>query len=112
MRLILPPWQYDPGAPATRTDSQPGGRRGRFVWRSSAAGSSTESRVLPLFLPTGYAAPMPDDPDALMPASAEDLADALTFALRFQGRKRIHNAHKIMAGSSSICVMAAIIVGF
>ncbi len=50
-----------------------------------------------MFLPTGYAAPMPDDPDALTPASAEDLTDALTFALRFQGRKRVHNADEIMA---------------
>ena len=26
-----------------------------------------------------------------------DLADALAFALRFQGRKRVHNADEIMA---------------
>jgi hypothetical protein len=28
---------------------------------------------------------------------AGDLADALAFALRFQGRKRVHNADEIMA---------------
>jgi len=40
---------------------------------------------------------MPDERDTLTPATAEDLADALAFALRFQGRKRVHNADEIMA---------------
>jgi hypothetical protein len=40
---------------------------------------------------------MPDTPERLTPASAEDLADALAFALRFEGRKRVHNAGEIMA---------------
>ena len=40
---------------------------------------------------------MPDDRDQLSPATPEDVADALAFALRFQGRKRIHNADEIMA---------------
>jgi hypothetical protein len=35
---------------------------------------------------------MPDVRDALSPATAEGAADALAFALRFQGRKRVHNA--------------------
>jgi hypothetical protein len=35
--------------------------------------------------------------DNLTPASPEDLASALAFALRYQGRKRIHNADEIMA---------------
>jgi hypothetical protein len=35
--------------------------------------------------------------DKLTPASPEDLAAALAFALRFAGRKRIHNADEIMA---------------
>ncbi len=39
---------------------------------------------------------MSDPSERLMPASAEDLADALAFALRFQGRKRVHNADEIM----------------
>jgi len=38
---------------------------------------------------------MPDE--RLTPASPEDLADTLAFALRFKGRKRIHNADEIMA---------------
>jgi hypothetical protein len=39
---------------------------------------------------------MPDDSD-LSPATPEDVADALAFALRFQGRKRVHNADEIMS---------------
>jgi hypothetical protein len=31
---------------------------------------------------------MPDKEEVLFPATAEDVADALAFALRFQGRKR------------------------
>jgi hypothetical protein len=31
---------------------------------------------------------MTDEPDRLTPASTEDFADALAFALRFDGRKR------------------------
>jgi uncharacterized protein (DUF433 family) len=37
-------------------------------------------------------------PDAdLTPATAEDLADALAFALRYSGRKRVHDAGEMMA---------------
>ena len=35
--------------------------------------------------------------DKLTPADPSDLADALAFALRFAGRKRVHNADEIMA---------------
>jgi hypothetical protein len=35
--------------------------------------------------------------DRLTPASPDDLASALAFALRFHGRKRTHNADEIMA---------------
>ena len=35
--------------------------------------------------------------DDLRPASPEDLADALAFALRFDGRKRKHDAGEFMA---------------
>lgn len=35
--------------------------------------------------------------DHLTPADSSDVADALAFALRFQGRKRVHNADEIMA---------------
>ena len=38
---------------------------------------------------------MPDD--KLTPASPEDIADALAFALRFEGRKRVHNADELMS---------------
>lgn len=37
------------------------------------------------------------DANKLTPASPEDLAAALAFALRFAGRKRIHNADELMA---------------
>jgi hypothetical protein len=35
--------------------------------------------------------------ERLTPASRDDLANALAFALRFQGRTRVHNADEIMA---------------
>jgi hypothetical protein len=37
------------------------------------------------------------DADKLTPASPEDIAAALAFALRFAGRKRIHDADEILA---------------
>ena len=40
---------------------------------------------------------MPDAPDRLTPAAPDDLADALAFALRFDGRKRKHDAAEMMA---------------
>ncbi len=40
---------------------------------------------------------MTQPPENLAPADPRDLADALAFALRFQGRKRVHNADEIMA---------------
>jgi hypothetical protein len=40
---------------------------------------------------------MSDDPNTLCRATSEDVADALAFALRFQGRKRAHNADEIMS---------------
>jgi hypothetical protein len=40
---------------------------------------------------------MPDASDPLTPAAAEDVADALAFALRFSGRKRVHNADEFMS---------------
>jgi hypothetical protein len=35
--------------------------------------------------------------EPLAPASAEDIADALAFALRYSGRKRVHDSAEIMA---------------
>jgi hypothetical protein len=37
------------------------------------------------------------DADKLTPADPSDLAAALAFALRYSGRKRVHNADEIMA---------------
>ena len=41
-------------------------------------------------MPLDYRPPMPD-------ADPSDLAAALAFALRYQGRKQVHNADEIMA---------------
>ena len=54
-------------------------------------------QVLAPFTHLGYRPPMPDPADKLMPADPSDLAAALAFALRYQGRKRVHNADEIMA---------------
>jgi thioredoxin-like negative regulator of GroEL len=40
---------------------------------------------------------MSDPADNLTAADPDDLAAALAFALRFHGRKRVHNANEIMA---------------
>ena len=40
---------------------------------------------------------MNDPADKLTQVDPRDLADGLAFALRFQGRKRVHNADEIMA---------------
>jgi hypothetical protein len=40
---------------------------------------------------------MTDSPERLTPADPEDLASALAFALRFSGRRRVHNADEFMA---------------
>jgi hypothetical protein len=42
---------------------------------------------------------LPDD--KLTPADPGDLAAALAFALRYAGRKRVHNADELMARTSS-----------
>jgi hypothetical protein len=40
---------------------------------------------------------MTDATQRLTPATADDVANVLAFALRYQGRKRVHNADEIMA---------------
>jgi len=50
-----------------------------------------------MFPAVGYRPPMTGPPDKLTPADPRDLANALAFALRYQGRKRAHNADEIMA---------------
>ena len=39
---------------------------------------------------------MPEDP-SLRPATADEIATSLSFALRYEGRKRVHHADDIMA---------------
>jgi hypothetical protein len=50
-----------------------------------------------MFSTVGYRPPMPDPAEKLTPADPTDLAAALAFALRFSGRKRVHNADEMMA---------------
>jgi hypothetical protein len=40
---------------------------------------------------------MPDGDEKLTPADPRDLADAVAFALRFDGRRRVHSADGYMA---------------
>ncbi len=40
---------------------------------------------------------MPDSSDKLAPVESRDLTDATAFALRFEGRKRVHKADEYMA---------------
>ena len=42
-------------------------------------------------------APMTDPADKLTPADPHDLADSIAFALKFEGRKRKHDADEYMA---------------
>ena len=44
-----------------------------------------------------YRPAMPDSVDKLTPAELRDLADAIAFVLRFEGRKRAHQADEYMA---------------
>ncbi len=39
--------------------------------------------------------------EKLTPAEPRDLADAIAFALRFEGRKRVHQADEYMAAISA-----------
>ena len=52
--------------------------------------------VLVMFHDIPYRAAMPDEPH-LRPASADEIATALSFALQFEGRKRVHHADDAMA---------------
>jgi hypothetical protein len=44
---------------------------------------------------------MPDDVDKLTPADSKDLAAAIAFSLRFEGRKRVHQADEYMAAMAA-----------
>lgn len=37
------------------------------------------------------------DPQPLRPATPEEIAESLSFALRYEGRKRVHHADEAMA---------------
>jgi hypothetical protein len=52
--------------------------------------------VLASFSLVRYRLAMPDS-DKLKPVEPRDLADAIAFALRFEGRKRVHHADEYMA---------------
>jgi hypothetical protein len=57
-----------------------------------------DAQTMSLFrLITAARPPMTDSPYALAAASPDDLADALAFALWFQGRKWTHKADEIVA---------------
>jgi hypothetical protein len=56
----------------------------------------TASRVLDTFSKNRYGPAMPDAPH-LHPATPDEIADALSFALRYQGRKRVNHADDMMA---------------
>jgi hypothetical protein len=49
-----------------------------------------------MFPESRYHSAMPDTPQ-LRPATPDEIADALSFALRYQGRKRVHHADDMMA---------------
>ena len=50
-----------------------------------------------LFRALGYPFSMSDTEEKLTPANPSDLADAIAFALRSSGRKRVHNGDEFMA---------------
>jgi hypothetical protein len=51
--------------------------------------------VLAPFSASGYRPRMADD--ELTPADPQDIADTIAFSLKFEGRKRVHDADAIMA---------------
>ena len=59
--------------------------------------ASAECLVLVLSKQPGYRRRMPDADEKLTPADPDELAAALAFALKFEGRKRQHDADAFMA---------------
>lgn len=49
-----------------------------------------------MFLWPGYH-PLMNDLSQLRPATADEIAQSLSFALQFEGRKRVHTADSLMA---------------
>ena len=56
----------------------------------------TRERILVLFFSVGYDGTTPVTPP-LWPAQPDEIADALAFALCYEGRKRVHHADDFMA---------------
>jgi hypothetical protein len=67
----------------------------RNIMPQTDAGGS-QGRAAPAVVTLVRLAPIPMS-DKLTPADPRDLADAFAFALRFQGRKRVHDVDEIMA---------------
>ncbi len=44
-----------------------------------------------------YSAGMPHEPDKLRPATLDEIIETLSFALRYDGRRRVHLADSFMA---------------
>ena len=84
-RTVRPPQNRDRGAALVR-------RQFAFLALTPWAGPYRSCLVPPGAVASG----MPDA-DRLTPASSEDLADALAFALRYSGRKRVNDASEMMA---------------
>jgi hypothetical protein len=55
------------------------------------------SRVLAMFSRPSYTAAMPDETDHLRPTTPDELVQTLSFALRYEGRRRVHHADSFMA---------------
>jgi hypothetical protein len=53
--------------------------------------------VLALFKPGGIVPAMPDDAQQLRPATPDEIAETLSFALRYDSRRRVHHADDAMA---------------
>jgi hypothetical protein len=68
--------------------------------KSIATKKIAPPHVLAPFTRLGYRPLMPDV-DKLTPADPSDLAAALAFALRYQGRKRVHNVRSWPRSSRS-----------
>jgi hypothetical protein len=45
----------------------------------------------------GYPAGVPGNPDQLRHATPNEIAETLSFALRYDGRRRVHHADDVMA---------------
>ena len=68
----------------------------RIAGQAVTAGDNA-FRVLDLYALVGYDPGMTDMPETLRPATVSELAEALSFALRFDGRKRVHTGDEFMA---------------